>query len=135
MRHTVWVTRPSAVTWVSRRTTPREPGGPCSINIATDAINDKQKPGASSRLGGQVLDATVQSVDEHLRRLAGRGQVGDVDESIGQETMDVKNAPAMATRPAVVVLLDDVEVPGHRSVCAAGCGHPVVPKVPRDHQP
>jgi hypothetical protein len=49
--------------------------------------------------------------------------------------MDVKDATAMATRPAVVVLLDDVEVPGHRSVCAAGCGHPVVPKVPRDHQP
>ena len=89
---------------MSRRTTPREPGGPCSFNIATDAINDKQKPGAFSRLGGQVLDAIVQSVDEHLRRLAGRGQVGDVDESIGQETMDVKNAPAMATHPAVVVL-------------------------------
>ena len=129
------MTRPSAGTRVSRRTIPREPGGPCSINIVTDAINDKQKPWAFSCLGGQVLDATVQSVDEHLRRLAGRGQVGDVDESIGQETMNVKNAPTMATHPAVVVLLNDVEVPGHRSVCAAAYGHPIVPKVPRDHQP
>jgi hypothetical protein len=46
--------------------------------------------------------------------------------------MRVKDAPAVAAQPAMVVPLNDVEVPGHRSVCAPWCRPPVVPKVPRD---
>jgi hypothetical protein len=46
--------------------------------------------------------------------------------------MRVKDAPAVAAQPAMVVLLNDVEVPGHRSVCAPWCRPQVVPKVPCD---
>jgi hypothetical protein len=46
--------------------------------------------------------------------------------------MRVKDAPAVAAQPAMVVLLNDVEVPGHRSVWAPWCRPPVVPKVPGD---
>jgi hypothetical protein len=46
--------------------------------------------------------------------------------------MRVKDAPAVAAQPAMVVLFNDVEVPGHRSVCAPWCRPQVVPKVPCD---
>jgi hypothetical protein len=46
--------------------------------------------------------------------------------------MRVKDPPAVAAQPAMVVLLNDVEVPGHRSVCAPWCRPQVVPKVPCD---
>jgi hypothetical protein len=36
--------------------------------------------------------------------------------------MRVKDAPAVAARPALVVLLNDAEVPGHRSVSAPSRG-------------
>jgi hypothetical protein len=47
--------------------------------------------------------------------------------------MEVIHVYAVAAHPAVVVLLDDMEVPGHQSLSVGGCRPWVVPKVPSDH--
>ena len=87
-----------------------------------------------SWLGVKAFDGVAQWVDKDFRRLVGGGQVGDMGDGIGQQQMRVKDAPAVAAQPATVVLLNDLVVPGHRSMGAPRCRPEVVSKVPCDVQ-